>query len=136
MRPICLTHKISESRIFQFNVKLGQDGDVSSYVRNCIAVHASPNVTWQDIVNEANSKTKNQPLETVTVLIDYRIVSLSVGAFMAQAVSFYHFEDPDDAPFEKRQESLAKELIATRDYEANGGYKNKDHKQWDYWPKD
>ncbi len=96
-------------------------------------MRASPGVTYQDILAEVNSKTDGH-LESVTTVVHWYIVSMTVKSFLEMAERYYHFED-EDADFERRKLNLARELIATRDYEANGGDSRKDHKQWDYWPK-
>lgn len=96
---------------------------------------ASPGVTYQDILNEVTSKRSIDHLETVTIAHHWFIISMSVCGFMGIASNFHHEDDPGKT-IADRMKNLAKELIASRDYEANGGRERKDHKQWDYWPKD
>lgn len=120
--------------LYQFNMPFPHF-DGSQYVRNCTMMHASPGVTWQEIVAEADSKGDGKYLETVTVCVHWYVVSLTVRGFCSIAQNFHHEDDPE-ADFEKRKANLAKELVSTRDYMANGGSDRKDHSQWDYWPKD
>ena len=108
--------------------------DGGSYVRNCAPMVASPGVTYKDILAEVNSKTDGH-LESVTIFVHWYLVSMTVKAFLDIAKNYHHEDDPE-ADFEGRKANLAKELIASRDFNLNGGYERKDHKQWDYWPKD
>ncbi len=137
MRPICPEHRVCHTTIYQYNRKIAEYGDESSYVRDCAMLYASPEVSWSDILKEADAKTDEQYLESVTIIYlpSALIISLSVKGFISYAKNFYHAEDYPDS-VERRKINLAKELVTRRDYYANGGEENKDHKQWDYWPKD
>lgn len=133
MQAICFKHKLAHSLIWQFNMPFPHH-DGSNYIRSCAKMQASPGVTYQDIVNEVNAKSDGH-LETVTIVVHWYMVSLSIKGFLSIAKNFYHYED-EDANFERRKINLAKELIASRDYELNGGDNNKHHDYSVYWPKD
>ena len=137
MRPICLSHKLTDHMLYQFNLPLPREGDSSVYMRVVARLVATPGVTWQDILKEVEEKGETGHLETVTIIYHFYLISMTSKGFLTMAQNFHHSDDPEaDTNLEKRKENLAKELIAHRDYEANGGYDRKDHKQWDYWPKD
>ena len=96
---------------------LGDSRDTSTYIRQVTAMRASPGVTWQEIVAEYYEKI-NQPdsaMSTVT-FIEYRyILSLSICGFTS------HIEHGNEYGTSTPM-SIAKDLIAQRDYENAGGF--------------
>jgi hypothetical protein len=133
MESVCLSYHISDYMVYQYD-KMTQHG----YYRSMILMHASPKITYQDILDELNVKKSTGVLESVTVLEDRRVVSLSVSGFKDIANKMYERELNTHLRMESLEaaiEHLAKEMIMTRDYNANGGGMNRGHKLKDYWPK-
>lgn len=136
-------HKKSPSLVYQYNLCLGRlnENDFDeTYVRECVKITASPNVTWQDITREIQDCSigvkKSFYLDTVTTPYKYGIVSLMVEGFKSIARNQPYMPGTEPATIYLKYERLAKELVASRDFEAAGGYDRKDHKFMDYWPKD
>ena len=137
MQMICLTAHISHSILYQYNAPYK-----GAFCRSIMILHAAPDVTYQDIVKEFNSKNDDDLLETVTVLKDCRVVSMSVMGFRGIVTTMYERNFGREMTtgmrfytFESAVTHFAKELIATREHEANGGHMNRGHKLKDYWPK-
>jgi hypothetical protein len=135
MQNICLEHRKSHGLIYQFNMPWPHS-DGSGYVRTLAKLHASPLVTWQDILEEFHSKKDDDFLKTVTIIHHFFVISLTVAGFRDIA-----FRTPQraDLPYPSNEELFkrtAQSLIAERDFEAAGGYERKDHKFPQYWPKD
>lgn len=135
-------HVISDYMIYQYNLCVDWRGD--HYVREFVQLHATPGVTWREIVEEheriayniARSIPCRKYLLSITVPYHYGFVSMSFQAFN-MAISG-HFEGSfhlDDA--KEFIENFAKEMVQSRDFNAENPYPALgNRKRSDYWPQD
>ena len=140
---IFLKHKKTPSLVYQYNLCLGHlndTDDFQTWVRECVKLIASPNATWQDIIREIEDCSigvkKTAYLDTVTTPYKLGIVSLLVEGFKSIARNQPYMPGTEPMDIHEKYKRLAQELVASRDFEAAGGYDRKDHKFMDYWPKD
>lgn len=139
MRNVCLTVKVSESLIYQYDETIN-----GQCWRRTVAMRAAPNITWREILDELRYKEPSGVMETIMVLEDNMLVVLSCRAFRDIAKEMVERNlrekrlshmDYFDVVF-LSYSNLAKEMVTSRDYESNGGGFNRNHKWKDYWPKD
>lgn len=134
-------HKVAFGFLYEYNIQLSllsTSQDNHAYRRELIVVEASPGVSWQDIVQEfqdfKNGTSTDSYLRTVSTLYHHGIVSLSVSGFEDLSKTLIR-KNSEYAVFDQYNR-LAKQFVATRDFNAAGGYARRDHKLDDYLPKD
>lgn len=138
-------HKCDEL-IFQFDVVSYPIKEHPTFIRQCVAIHASAGATWQDISKEIHDRGRsglNGVLLTCMVDCEEMVVGLTaVGAQSIIRSSTIVERDPvaqHYAYFEK-VDQFAKEMVANRDHSAHmaEAYKNNEEatkKYADFWPK-
>lgn len=116
-------HK-SDSLLYEYDTVVDHFGSSPTFIRKVVGMHASPNVTWQDIVAEVHGVRKNtygrylsnSCLLTCTVERPDFVVSLSYNGCMQIVNRFIERSDlPREFAYFEAVDQLAKEMVASRD---------------------